>query len=149
LNRNEIKSIVKECLLEILMEGVKGSSQRIEENRQPKRAQPVTETRRSPLDTVTYAQRTTSVPKPPQNRPAPNPVQKESYKELANGSDVMASIFADTASTTLVEQRETGRSGMASQVSANPVIDTGVDPNLMEGSNNWALLAFSDKRPVR
>ncbi len=149
MNRNEIKSIVKECLLEILMEGVKGSSQRVEENRQTKRVQPVTETRRSPLDTVTYAQRTTSVPKPPQNRPAPNPAQKESYKELANGSDVMASIFADTASTTLMEQRETGRSGMASQASANPVIDTGVDPNLMEGSNNWALLAFSDKRPVR
>lgn len=148
MNRNELKGIVKECLLEILMEGMKGSSQRVEENRQPKRQQSIVEPRRSPLDTVTYTQRTASVPRPGLGKPVPPRVpQKESFKELANGNDVMASIFADTAGTTLMEQRESGPSGMSSHSAANPVIDTGVDPSLMEGSNNWAMLAFSDKRP--
>ena len=70
-----------------------------------------------------------------------------SYKELANGNDVMASIFADTAASGLVEQL--GNPGGQGPQSSNPVIDTGVDPNLFEGASNWATMAFSEKRSAR
>ena len=50
---------------------------------------------------------------------------------------VMASIFEDTASTTLREQ-VAADSGRSVQVN-----DTGVDPvALFEGADNWASLAF-------
>lgn len=145
MNRNEIKGIVKECLIEILMEGVGNPSERISENRTQRKVatapQPTPPVRKSHLDTVTYAQRTASVPKPPVRAQ-----QKDSYRELANGNEVMASIFADTASTTLMEQRESV-GAMAAHSSANPVIDTGVDPTMFDGSRNWEALAFSEKRP--
>jgi hypothetical protein len=49
----------------------------------------------------------------------------------------MASIFADTASTTLVEQ-------VAQERGVTKAVDTGVDPSMFEGAGNWASLAFAD-----
>jgi hypothetical protein len=150
LNKNELKTIVKECLLEILLDGMNDTSKQIKEGgtRRPPDRRPVenvTEKKRSHLDTVTYAQRPAASLKPPtERRPPPPPVLKERYRDLANGNDVMASIFADTASSTLQKQRE---ASTVDREGANPVVDTGVDPSLMEGSNNWAHLAFASKRP--
>lgn len=134
MNKNDLKTLVKECLLEILVEGV-GNPRGVNESRMPTQKKQVAP-QRKPADLINYS--------PKQNQtvkaPIPQRVQRvESFRELANGNDVMASIFADTASSGLVESLH--ESGGAS---ANPVVDTGVDPSLFEGSGNWAQLAFTE-----
>lgn len=144
MNRSELKSIVKECLLEILMEGVaaKPSKPAVVESKQrtvqkqSEKAQPVRN--RPGLDLILHGSPTKSG----------QPSQQRSYdplasvaKELAGGNDVMASIFADTAKTTLPQQgiNESSRP-------SNPVVDTGIDPSTMfASSKNWEFLAFSGK----
>ena len=64
----------------------------------------------------------------------------QAVKNIVPNDPIMASIFADTATTTLQEQisAESGR--------GNPVKDTGVDPmSLFENAGNWAALAFAEK----
>jgi hypothetical protein len=140
LTKNEMKSLVKECLLEILIEGVGGESSNLSESRQ---ARPPTNsrvqqapTRRPSLDMIRPRAAPSAAPAPQPPRSKPNPAN---YKELVGGNDVMASIFADTAGSGLVESlNERG------SAHSNPVIDTGVDPTLFEGAGNWAALAFSE-----
>jgi hypothetical protein len=79
---------------------------------------------------------TSAAPVPQPTRSKPNPAN---YKELVGGNDVMASIFADTAGSGLVESLSERASAHS-----NPVIDTGIDPSLFEGASNWATLAFSE-----
>jgi len=140
LNRNELKSIVKECLLEILIEGVGSDTPRVNESRQvrspPQSSPPI---RRPALDMIRPRGGSQPIATPP--RPKPSPA---AYKEIVGGNDVMASIFAETAASGLVESMGTGTAQ-----NSNPVIDTGVDPNLFEGASNWAALAFSETTSKR
>ena len=134
MKRSELKAVVKECLLEILMEGVAAPTarQQVKENveQQP---------RRRALDYVLPAGQHRSVVDK-KNTTETSLRQKTTSKVVENivpNDPVMASIFEDTASTTLREQvaADSGRS-----VHVN---DTGVDPiALFEGADNWASLAF-------
>lgn len=135
MNRNELKGLVKECLLEILMEGV-GGSRDMRESAPPlkKAAQPMP---RKASDLISFAPKQAQAVRPPVPQRA---IQKEQFRDLASGNDVMASIFADTASSGLVESLGDG----SGRPSSNPVIDTGVDPNAFDGADNWAHLAFAD-----
>lgn len=144
MNRSELKSIVKECLVEILMEGVGTKSPpkaRVNEtnlraaSKQDERAKP--NRNRPGLDLIHHGA-------PARSQAAPSPARDPMAsfaKELAGGNDVMASIFADTARTTLAEQglNESSRP-------SNPVVDTGIDPmEMFSSSKNWEFLAFSGK----
>lgn len=131
LKKSELKMIVKECLLEILMEGVANNTQQSQtaqrgEIRENKIA------RKSPLEQI--------VPnRSPQKRYEDRKVVPETIKSIVPNDPVMSSIFADTASTTLKEQIAADSSRMTR---AN---DTGVDPmSLFESAGNWASLAFSE-----
>ena len=138
MNRNDLKSLVKECLLEILIEGVGNESPRVNESRQARPVNQAPPMRRPALDMIRPRG---PAPQAAPPRPKPNP---SAYKEIVGGNDVMANIFAETAASGLVESLGSG----ASQ-NSNPVIDTGVDPNLFEGASNWAALAFSDSTSKR
>ena len=144
MNRSELKSIVKECLLEILMEGVAAKPSRpavVESKQRPvqkqnDKAQPAKN--RPGLDLILHG-----APSRGNQPPAPRGYDPLSSvaKDLAGGNDVMASIFADTAKTTLAQQgiNESSRP-------SNPVVDTGIDPSTMfASSKNWEFLAFSGK----
>lgn len=145
MNRSELKSIVKECLLEILMEGVAAkqpSKPAVVESRQRAaqkqndKAQPVKN--RPGLDLILHGAPTKS---PQQAAPRGYDPLATVAKDLAGGNDVMASIFADTAKTTLAQQgiNESSRP-------SNPIVDTGIDPSTMfASSKNWEFLAFSGK----
>lgn len=144
MKRSELKSIVKECLLEILMEGVaNGSQQSIKENHVQKQVQ----NRRPALDHITTSRKTSTENVIRNN--SQQPIREtnrniELAKQMAPNDPVMASIFADTASTTLREQvaADSGR-----QVHAQ---ETGVDPmSLFENSGNWAALAFAEPKANR
>jgi len=136
LNKNDLKSLVKECLLEILVEGV-GSPRNMTEGVPPRKAQQSLP--RKAADLISYAPKKAQahVTRPPVPPRAPN---KEQFRSLANGNDVMASIFADTASSGLVESL----GDPSNRQPGNPVVDTGVDPSVFDGAENWAHLAFTD-----
>ncbi len=144
LNRNALKSLIKECLVEILSEGLGETSEvQLTETRQPSRRRKKTQrsrqerheqhVRRPALDSISFK-------------------EKVNERVSAMTSDpVMASIFQDTAATTLQEQvsANSNKSSHAEQVMANgdaaAKAISGADPNDMFGdaAANWATLAFS------
>ena len=56
----------------------------------------------------------------------------------------MASIFADTAQTTLQEQKEGRSTYIPADNAASAVQNTDDMSDLFEGAGNWAALAFGD-----
>ena len=136
-----LKSIVKECLVELLAEGLSGGD---------------TE---SLTESIEKRPRK-SIPSEPQSdvysnfnkQMKVNASFEEKTKQVisnATSDPVMASLLEDTAKTTLQEQNTADR---PNQFTAKPT-DTysqavsESDPMEMFGgaSNNWAALAFSDK----
>ena len=151
LTKNQLKDIVKECLVEILEEGLSnsmGSSHLIESSRStPKNNKSTSRAKRQPqrklhrhLDSVSY------------NQEAP---QNDRFEESISNTvqnltsdPIMASIFSDTARTTLQEMSsaESSGQGRPSQMeSVAPGKDIS-DIDIFSGaSQNWAALAFADK----
>ena len=136
MNKNDLKGLVKECLLEILMEGV-GTPRNMRESTVTQSKKPTQASPRKTSELISYAPKSVQAVRPPVVQ---HTMKAEHFRELASGNDVMASIFADTASSGLVESLASGLGRSPS----NPTIDTGVDPNAFDGSGNWAHLAFSD-----
>ena len=127
LSRKALKSIVKECLLEILTDGI-GSEQLNEARVAKKNSRAKKEPAPRPaLDTISFGNRVDS---------AVNKVTQD---------PLMASILSDTAKTTLQEHLVSERGAP----SIAPVTDVSLDdPNgiLGESSKNWADLAFGDTK---
>lgn len=165
-SRNAIKSLVKECLIEILAEGLVGnrtatisekrelkgtvyeakekSIQSQELNRQPV----VTESRmpqkrkNSYLDSITMGIDN----KVNQNVQVSNDVKQK--VDSITTDPVMADIFADTAMTTLLEQKQnvgTNPMAVTSQGdAAAKVVDQSLPEDLFGSSaSKWANLAFA------
>lgn len=146
MTRDDLKSLVKECLLEIIIEGspksvVESVRERKSGSRAPAESRPTVS--RPALDLIhpNGVSRKASPPRTAQPA-APPRARAENYRELTGGNAVMAEIFADTASSGLVERIGSA----ANNENTNPYIDTGVDPTLFEGADNWATIAFSDSK---
>ena len=138
LKRSEFKKIVKECLMEILVEGFGDELPKLTEARKtkPRKTQP----RRKAKDSSVRQ-------KPVQQEN----VQQQHIMESVNNitSDpVMASIFAETAATTLQEQRE--RPGMVAQQGGDKaaMLAAQLDPTELAGSSKWADLAFATNKKL-
>ena len=138
MSKNQLKSLIKECLVEVLVEGLNpksNSSMSLQE----------TKTR-----TSKQSKRRAS------SRPA---VENINFDKRINESvsactedPILGNILADTARTTLQEQlgQEKNQPSHATQVSANgdPAAKaiSSSDPNDVFGNaaNNWAALAFDE-----
>ena len=135
VKRSVLKEIVKECLLEILFEGIDSEpgydEEPIREVRQPRRRAP------RPSSISNDKNRYKKSKKENVSREAP---VTAAVSELTS-DPMMASIFADTAQTTLQEQIE-GRTPPADKAAAavDNVDDLG---DIFEGANNWAAIAFA------
>ena len=134
LTKNQLKSIVKECLVEILSEGLASSGDIMVEATTKKptrtnRTAPVKAKRNPALDEVKF------------NNAA------EQRAASITSDPVMQSILADTARSTLQEQSQADRRrGAASmQETAAPGKNIEDIPIFAEGAQNWAALAFTDK----
>ena len=153
LSKGQLKSIVKECLLEILSEGIGSSPPRQASiKRSPTRKRQFEDDARSlrpALDNIRYGTQ-------PTNESRATIKEKNAGFDRAVTSAVgsltddpmMASIFSDTAATTLQEQLETDGApgaGMAGQ----PMIEHVSDPTSVFGdaAANWATLAFAESKP--
>jgi len=141
MNRSELKSLVKECLVEILLEGLGGNSLSLPSSTSssaPKAPQP----------SSVFTEKTRSSQTPtPARRPSNH--LREAVKREAGGNRIMESILADTAAATLPRMLENDRpgspvrssGGLAEQVVAS------VDPEEIFGSDvssKWATLAFAE-----
>lgn len=132
LTRTQLKSMIKECLVEILQEGLgtlmstgtMSMSTSVRENK-------ILQTPQSP--------RSTSLDMPLSQSPG----LKHAIKAESRGNPVMEDIFSDTASRTLPQmlKEENGKSRGVEQFSGEPGEIFGD-----EAASKWALLAFSEKR---
>lgn len=144
VKRSVLKEIVKECLLEILFEGIDSEpgydEEPIREARQTKRRAP----RPSPnRDLAAAVKRSTQNQKPIREKAIRNEYVDTAVNELTD-DPVMASIFADTAKTTLQEQSK-GEGRRVPADNAAQVIDNVEDmSDIFEGAGNWAAIAFGE-----
>jgi len=133
LTKNQLKSIVKECLVELLAEGLSSSADVMVEARQTR-----------------PSRKAAATSKRSKNHPA---VDDNKFNEAATqraasitSDPVMQSILADTARTTLQEQAGADRGRHVNmQESIEPEKNIEDDPVFAEGAQNWAALAFTDK----
>jgi len=152
IGKSELKALIKECLVELLAEGLGsnlteavGAKPRGPRNRDTEvlsgqirtapRAAIDQPKRRSALD-----ERVTPIQRTP---PAPIPAAVSALTK----DPIMAAIFADTAQTTLIEQQNGVRPGqdMAAQAAAR------VDPTQLfdeEQIDRWNEAAFKPSRPT-
>jgi len=143
VSRNVLKGIVKECLIEILAEGLIGTA-----------SAPSTDTLESMLSEAPK-KKPGRRRKPRSKQPIPdnaafNNAVAGSVKTLTD-DEMMASIFADTAKTTLQEQLGAESKGPALADSASRKMDQldPIDAFGAEGQpdDHWARLAFGDSQP--
>jgi len=145
VKRSVLKEIVKECLLEILFEGIDSEpgyeEEPIREARQPRRRAP----RPSSNDLAAAVRRSTNNQQPvrqEQKKDIQESFVSNAVSELTE-DPMMAAIFADTASTTLREQKE-GRRPPADNAAA--VVEQVDDVSqIFEGAGNWAAIAFDER----
>jgi len=130
VKRSVLKEIVKECLLEILFEGIDSESGYEEE-------EPIREAR---------TQRRASRPSQKSKQPQKSKKLKSEHIEHAVSSlttdPTMAAIYADTAQTTLQEQRENRRVPVDNAAAA--IENVANIEEVFPGAENWAAIAFNE-----
>lgn len=140
VSRSLLKSIVKECLVEILAEGLSESGNVEDLNESIVSHKP--QKRKTTLKHVETSSSTKVT----------NPKFEESANRAisqATSDPIMASILADTAKTTLQEQNvaDSPNKFTAKPTDSYSKIADESDPMELfsESASNWANLAFSDK----
>ena len=133
VSRSMLKSIVKECLVEILAEGITGG------------------------DVEELNERLSSRIREAKTRPSRKKVTNENFEEntkraisKATNDPMMAELLADTAKTTLQEQNgaDSPNKFTAKSTDSYSKIVESNDPMELFGnsSSNWAHLAFADNK---
>ena len=150
LDKNTLKSIVKECLIEILSEGLtNGNTQKLSES-----INNITNTK------IKAEEKNNSIPVQNKKNIAKILPQKKQINEnfidktqqiikKTTNDPVLAEIFADTALTTLQEQNsadnKTSFNPKSNDQYKNFMNENDPSDIFGEASNNWANLAFKDK----
>lgn len=128
LTKSDLKAVVKECLLEILQEGL-GSA--LDGQQKMPGLQPTVFSEKSRMSQVESMKKT--------------PALREAIKREAGGNKIMESIFADTAASTLPKMlHNEGRKQPVSTGTAEQIVSA-VNPEDIFGSDvasKWADLAF-------
>jgi hypothetical protein len=129
LSRDQLKSLVKECLVEILAEGVGGAlKERIE--------RPVKKTIHERLDEPTRSHEG--------DQPLPTQALKDAVKESAGGDPIMESILADTASKTLPQMLRTDKGCNVAGGRIEQIVAASKPEEIFgeDAASKWADLAF-------
>jgi hypothetical protein len=150
VTKQKLKSIVKECLIEILSEGIGDSqAQQISESTNITSFAPVNN---KPMQKRQKKRQTSMLNDGPQQGVMKNQAFEENITSAVNSltdDPIMASIFSETARTTLQEQvTAEGRNSSPSAVAQGDAAARKMaasDPSSIFGdaSNKWANLAFS------
>lgn len=164
ISRSQLKSLVKECLVEILQEGLSAApiaaSQRVATNERRDRSQeplPGNQHRyvdAPGVDPATVRRRTLDLV---EHRPTPSPVLHQAQQakrvpdvlaEAFGGDPIMASIFADTASTTLAAQESPSASVQGDQAAKAAAAMDPLDLFGDDKIDKWNRAAFSATLPT-
>ena len=140
IKRSVLKQLIKECLVEILVEGIdseSGVASLVEA------ARPRSSSRKNPKMERIQKNRDLLDSK----KVAPSAINENVISNVTS-DPIMAEILRDTASTTLVTQgmsnsAMTARPGQSVEAQA---VATGDLEQLFEGSENWATLAFENTK---
>lgn len=166
-SKTALKNIVKECLIELLAEGLVGNNKAsINESRELRGAMQESYERSSSRKiserTLNQSTQVSRSRQSSQRRPSyldsikmgvdsaaanPTPAIQQKVKSLTN-DPIMSDILADTAMTTLREQKEGSRAHGPSVMSggdkAAKIVDQSSPEDLFGGqASKWADLAFS------
>ena len=161
MTRSELKEIIKECILEVMLDGIRSGEK--PEDRQvqesPRRSEQVLGKRDSHqvqqmgkrhLDSIDFASGASKVANQAQGRRAPPPVVNELASAFpAEQQDIMKQIFEDTVRNTLPAQMTADRSPAAALAQRADDLSgtTGLDPmSIFDGASNWADLAFAPSK---
>lgn len=128
LSRSKLKSLIKECIVEVLAEGIGSTPTPAKINESVKSRKKQTEPRKakSVLDSIKFDSKI-----------------NETAASLTN-DPVMQSIFSDTAKTTLQEQLNHSSAPPPGSDRAAHAAAAADPTELFGGSSNWAALAFTD-----
>ncbi len=154
IGKQELKALIKECLVELLAEGL-GSNLIESVKAAPRHVTPPTGTRNRDVEPLPNASRRTLPPQAvrhatldervtPRNTAVTRTVIPPAVQAITR-DPIMAAIFADTAQTTLVEQaRGTMPGDVASQAAARVAPEQMFDEATID---KWNQAAFRADRP--
>jgi len=137
MTKSQLKGVVKECLIEILAEGMG-----------PSTSSSINEVSRNKLPSKPALSTSTLLRQNASKIKTQSAALREAIRVESGGNDVMASILADTAEKTLPAMLENDRSKIAAIPSAGGTIERVVaahDPQDLfgeEAASKWADLAF-------
>jgi len=147
LSRDVLKGIVKECLVEILAEGLSSTSSDSSVSKPVKKQPPHPAPRRPAPDMISMGSG---------NSQTSNSAVEQRIAKAAGGNNMMESILRDTAKNTLPtmmaadgkkDRSIAGRSMAERMTNGDAATKTmaATDPmDIFEGASNWATLAFAD-----
>ena len=147
ITKNQLKQIVKECLVEILSEGIGQTATSIAEAANKR---PLQRPQAKIPHMSTVLQQTASKTKLniPSHALSHSNAIKEAIKREAGNNDVMADILADTAANTLPAMLENDRTRqpLPPPGSIERVVATTTPDQLFgeDVASTWAALAFMD-----
>jgi hypothetical protein len=128
MSRSQLKSLIKECIVEILNEGL-GGAVSSEEPRtfQSKQTMADSRSRQSPI---------------PERRQPMRSQTNEMVKMAAAGNPMLESILADTAATTYQDQEAADRPGFIPKVGVEAYVDRSSPEQLFgeETAANWMAI---------
>lgn len=148
MTRSELKEIVKECIMEVLLEGLDSSTRSVPSRQTEQVRRDVMPVKRGA--NTTFAAGANKIASQAQGKrmdvpPSVAALASEFHGEQRN---IMQQIFEDTARNTLPSQLTADRSpGAALAERADAMSPTSdIDPmSLFDGASNWAEIAFSSK----
>lgn len=163
MTRNDLKGLIKECLVEILTEGLADTSRKITESKQGRDGQqlgaqpvaPVARTRQMIADRIGF------LPDKAEIQKSQGRVIRETQESLASSltSDpIMASIFADTERTGAHRSMNESAAGIvdheqmvasSGDAAAKAMLRSDPVDVFADSAGKWAALAFSEKIPAK
>ena len=146
LTRSDLKDIVKECIIEVMLEGLRTDSkpqlQRESTQREStQRDQPLS--MKKHLDSISFSAGAAKVADQAQGRRSTITAVSNLVSEFPKEQQgIMQQMFEDTARNTLPGQLTADRNPAAAQSQMNEVASS--DPmKIFDGASNWADLAFA------
>lgn len=162
MTRHDLKGIIKECLIEILSEGLTSTQTSINESRAQRAQIPRPQTQQQDARTARSitADKISFLPKKEEIRNANpvNPVTRSQNLARSITSDpVLADIFADTARSGMYTRMNESASSSnheqmiasAGDAAAKAMLRSDPMDIFGDSAEKWASLAFADKLPAR
>ena len=141
LTRSDLKDIVKECIIEVMLEGLRADSKPQLQKESTQRDQPLS--MKKHLDSISFSAGVAKVADQAQGRRSTITAVSNLVSEFPKEQQgIMQQMFEDTARNTLPGQLTADRNPAAAQSQMNEVASS--DPmKIFDGASNWADLAFA------